>query len=41
MESTPVGTRKDRDVIMQSANLSTHLRSTAEIDVEQIAFGIG
>jgi len=41
MESTPVGKRKDCDVIMQSANLSTHSRSTAEIDIEQIAFCAG
>ena len=41
MESTPVGKWKDCDVIMQSANLSTHSRSTAEIDVEQITFCVG
>jgi hypothetical protein len=41
MESTPVGQRKDCDVMMQLKNLSTHSRSTAEIDVEQIAFCVG
>ena len=40
IESTPVG-RKDCDLIMQSANLNTCSRSTAEIHVEQSPFCIG
>jgi hypothetical protein len=36
IQSTPVRKRKDCDVIMQQANLSTPSRSTAELDVEQI-----